>query len=66
MTYSQARKIYAERFGNTIKDSWIAEILRFYGKTTRKAPNRVRRTKNPCPKKIRKNLKKILKELDMI
>ncbi len=66
MTYRQAREIYKKRHDKIIKDGWIAEILRSYNKTTRKAPNRTNIPINPCPKKIQGKLKKILRELGMI
>lgn len=67
MTYHQASTLYLQRYERTIKDCWIADLKRFYGKTSRVATNRIGNTiKNPCPERIWSKLEKILKELRMI
>lgn len=66
MTYKEAMELYKKKYDGNVKSSYIADILHAYGKTKRKAASRKGDLKYPCPKDIRPNLEKILKELKMI
>lgn len=66
MTYKEAIELYKKKYNGHVKSSYIADILSAHGKTKRKATSREGDLKHPCPKDIRSNLEKVLKELKMI
>lgn len=66
MTYKEAIDAYEKKYDRHVKSSYIADILNAHGKTKRKAASRKGDLKYPCPKDMRPNLEKVLKELKMI
>ncbi|MDE1729139.1 MAG: hypothetical protein KGH81_08195 [Thaumarchaeota archaeon] len=66
MTYKEAIDLYKKKYDGHVKSSYIADILHAHGKTKRKAASRKGDFKYPCPKDMRPNLEKILKELKML
>ena len=66
MTYKEAIDLYKKKYNGHVKNSYIADILHAQGKTKRKAVSRKGDLKYPCPKNVRSNLEKVLKELKMI
>ena len=66
MSYKQARQVFKEKFGISVRSSWIADIKNEHGKTKGPSPNRPGEYKYPCPDVHRANLTKILKSLKMI
>lgn len=66
VTYKEAIDLYKKKYNGHVKSSYIADILYVYGKTKRKAASRKGDLKYPCPKNMRANLEKVLKELKMI
>jgi len=66
VTYKEAHDLYKKKFGTHVKSSYIADVLNSFGKTRGKAPSRKGGYKYPCPKDVRSNLEKVLRELKMI
>lgn len=67
MTYKEAHDLYKKRYGGHVKSSYIADVLNSHGKLVRgKSPSRKGDYKYPCPKDVRSNLEKVLKELKML
>ncbi len=67
MTYKEAQDLYKKRYDGHVKSSYIADVLNSHGKLVReKSPLRKGNYKYPCPKDVRPNLEKVLKELKMI
>ena len=66
VTYQEAHDLYKKKYGTHIKSSYIADVLSTHGKTKRKTPNRKGAYAYPCPKEVRSNLEKVLKELKML
>jgi hypothetical protein len=66
VSYKEARDLYQERHGKTVKNPWIAHIKNDHGKTSSQSPKRKGDYKYPCPDDVRPKLEKILKDLKMI
>ena len=66
MGYAEARDAYKKKHVKVLKNSWIANVLSDFGKTSNKSPSRKGEYKYPCPVDVRPNLVKILKELKML
>ena len=66
MGYAEARELHQKKYGKSLKNSWVTDILNVHGKTKRLSPLRKSDYKYPCPGDVRPNLEKILKALKMI
>lgn len=66
VTYKEAIDLYRKKYNGHVRSSYIADLLHAHGKTKRKSTSRKGDIKYPCPKEVRPNLEKILKELKMI
>ncbi|MCT4612627.1 MAG: hypothetical protein N4A47_04575 [Clostridia bacterium] len=67
-TYKNIQKYVKDKYGNSIKTCWIADMKEYHGLKKRIAPNRISMdTKtNPCPKDKMDMITEAFKHFNMI